>query len=375
MEASSPTTHTPVSARTGRGILLSLLLSFTGLGVVAWFTFDPVAFSGFLSFSSIVGIAVAIALVAMRVCIGGMRLSYVSRGRMSLRGGIKGQLSWDFFSNITPSAIGGGPFSAVFVARDARIPVGDATAFILFCVLLDQLWFAITLPVLVLASLFLDLIPESLGSIGLGLFLACFGGMLLWVIGFAYLTLVRPDLIERTLGYIFRMRWLRKFEERAALETERLSRRAMILRSQPPGFYAKGILLTGAYWLTRYALVVAIVAGVYLEVDVVLMLLRSAALTFASLILPTPGGAGGLEGMYVLLFGPMMPEAAVAPTLLAWRFLGFYIFIAIGVLMTTRHLSIKRKRTHTSCDGATSDVEETDVDEPAALVLQTSERG
>jgi hypothetical protein len=70
----------------------------------------------------------------------------------------------------------------------------------------------------------------------------------------------------------------------------------------------------------------------------------------------------------VLLFGPMMPEAAVAPTLLAWRFLGFYIFIAIGVLMTTRHLSLNRKRPDSSRDGA-----ETEDEKPPALVLQTSD--
>jgi hypothetical protein len=57
------------------------------------------------------------------------------------------------------------------------------------------------------------------------------------------------------------------------------------------------------------------------------------AMTLSSLVLPTPGGSGGLEGLYALFIGPLIPEALVAPTLFAWRFLGYYIFIALGAYL------------------------------------------
>ena len=59
-------------------------------------------------------------------------------------------------------------------------------------------------------------------------------------------------------------------------------------------------------------------------------------MTVSSFIIPTPGGAGGIEGLYVLFLGPMMPTALVAPTLFMWRFFGYYIFVAMGAFLFYR---------------------------------------
>ena len=67
--------------------------------------------------------------------------------------------------------------------------------------------------------------------------------------------------------------------------------------------------------------------------DAVLLVLRSAATLLVALILPTPGGSGGLEGLYALFIGPLMPQALMAPTLLLWRLLDYYLFIALGAYL------------------------------------------
>ena len=65
-----------------------------------------------------------------------------------------------------------------------------------------------------------------------------------------------------------------------------------------------------------------------------------------AVVLPTPGGAGGIEGLYALMLGPLFPEALLAPTLLTWRLMGYYIFIALGVYLTVHqvHKTIRRKK-------------------------------
>ena len=71
------------------------------------------------------------------------------------------------------------------------------------------------------------------------------------------------------------------------------------------------------------------------DLDVLLTLARTAAMTLGSLVIPTPGGSGGVEGLYALFLGPpIMPKFLVAPTLLVWRLLGYYIFIALGGYLT-----------------------------------------
>jgi hypothetical protein len=71
-----------------------------------------------------------------------------------------------------------------------------------------------------------------------------------------------------------------------------------------------------------------------------------------ALIMPTPGGAGGIEGMYALFLAPLMPTGMVAPTLLIWRLFAYYFFIAIGLVFASQ---IVRKSLVDRIDKSASD--------------------
>ena len=173
-----------------------------------------------------------------------------------------------------------------------------------------------------------------------------FLGFMVWVLIFGYSTLVRPHLLEKFVDRVCRIKGLRRFRERALGMMDQLQGRARTLRTQHPWFYIKGFLLTIAVWFSRYLLVVVILWSVYPAVDKLLVLLRTIALMLGALVLPTPGGAGGIEGLYALMVGPLIPEALVAPTLLTWRLMGYYIFIALGAYLTVHqvHKTIRRKK-------------------------------
>lgn len=329
------------------GLSLAVLL---GIGV---FTFDPDAFWKILGEMRLWPFAVALLMTVTRVFFGGCRLRFISRGRLSLMEGMRGQLAWDFFSNVTPSAIGGGPIATLYVARDRGIEVGEATAFILFSILMDQLWFALTIPLVVIASFYVPVIPASLGTLGLWTFVAIFLGMLVWSTLFAYATLFRPSLLERLADRIFSLRYLGRFHARIMEEMRAFTQRAKTLRAQPFSFYTGGFLLTAGVWLGRYLLIVFIVWGVFPTLDKMLIFLRTVAMTLGSLVLPTPGGSGGLEGLYALFIGPLLPQALVAPTLFAWRALGYYLFIALGAYLFVHQMQ-QHMQTTRSDDPATS---------------------
>ena len=318
-----------------RRIAGPLLLSVLVLLVIGYFTFDPEEFRQLRLMQRLNPwlAAAALGTLVLRVLCGGGRLAYVSDGRLDLMAGIRGQLAWDFFSNVTPSAVGGGPVAAFYVARDRGIPFGEATAFMLFAVLLDQLWFVLTVPLMLVSALWLDLFPPSIGLAGMWTLIGYFIGMSVWSAFFAYAMLFRPVLLERWADRLFRLRWLRRFHERVTSEAGQLRHRAEALSRQPPRFFVNGFLLSVGGWVSRYLLVVLVVWSVYPELDVVLFFMRTVAMMLGSLALPTPGGAGGLEGFYVLFLGPLMPQTLVAPTLLTWRILGYYLFVALGVLL------------------------------------------
>lgn len=300
----------PRTAGSVRNIVVSLLLSALVLAGVGYVTFDAAAF------------------------------------RRLIRHLRPGLLAWDFFSSVTPSVVGGGPVAAFYVARDEDLAVGESAAFMFFCVLLDQLWFLVAIPLLVLATFTIDLLPSAAGAVGVWSLLAYFGGLGVWAGLYAYATLVRPRLLVAVADWCVRWPYLRRFRETVMPEMRAYFRRARHLGSQPLSFYASGFALTALTWIARYALVVFIVRSVH-AADGLLLFARSAAMMLVGLIMPTPGGSGGLEGLYALFIGPLMPEALLAPTLLTWRLLGYYLFIALGAYLFLHQLHQEQ------ADGAT----------------------
>ncbi len=335
-----------------RGALWPILLSLVVLFVLGLFTFDPGAFGDMWRALNPKMIGAAILMVAARVLFGGWRLHHVSHHRLSFIAATRGQLAWDFASNMTPSLVGGAPLAAFFIARDSKgrnngeASMGEVTAWMLFVMLLDQFWFAMTVPAVLVAATMMEVIPASFGTVGFWSSVIYFVAFMVWTVVFAYATLFRPELIQRIADGICRIRWLRRFRGKVAGEMEHYRERARILRSQPFLFYFKGFLLSLGTWLARYFLLVFIVWSVVPHLDVTLTFFRTAALTLGSLILPTPGGAGGIEGFFALLMGPLMAKGMLVPTLLLWRILAYYIFLGFGVFLTTHtvHMTIQRRK-------------------------------
>lgn len=333
-------------------VIWPIVLGLGAVAIIGVATFEPDVFSRMAQTLNPWIMLGALAMVGSRILMGGFRLSYVSHGRLPLWGGIKGQLAWDFASNITPSLVGGAPIAAYYISKQTSGPehkgvrIGEVTAFMMFILLLDQTWFTLSVPVLLVAAMFVEVIPSSAGAVGSYVALLYFVLFMVWTVLFAYATLFRPELLGRFVDRICRIRFLRKYRERARHEMKDYAERAGALRSQPVSFFVRGLLLTGLTWTSRYFLVVFIVWSVYPSVDQFLLFMRSIAMTISSLIVPTPGGAGGIEALYALYFSSVMPSAFLVPTLVVWRILGYYIFLGIGVFMSTHqiHKSIRRKK-------------------------------
>jgi len=207
-------------------VVISLLLSALVLGVIAYLTFDASVFREMVGQVQPLILVAAVGVAFARIGVSGARLSYVSQGRLSLRGGTRGQLAWDFFSSVTPSVVGGGPIAAFYVARDQNITVGESAAFMFFCILLDQLWFVVAIPVLIIANFYVDLLPEAAGAVGLWSLMAYFAGLLVWAAVYAYATLFRPRLLMGMVNWCLKWPYLRRIRTRVMKEMRSYVRRA-----------------------------------------------------------------------------------------------------------------------------------------------------
>lgn len=318
-----------------RNLALPVLLSVAAVGAILYLTYEPGAF-GLLAAAFRPGLlALALGCLAAHLVFGALRLRYIAQGAVPFRKGVRAQLAWEFMSAVTPSAIGGAPLASYFVAKDNGISVGSATAMMLFSMLLDQVWFALSIPIILVATASIDVFPPALGAVGAGTLTLYFLAMLAWVAFFAYATLIRPEVLERAMAWVTRRRWLRRFEARVAEEMVRMKEQARVLRGQPPRFFAVGTLLASAAWLSRYLFLLFLAWSVTPGLAWTTFLFRTGALWITVLAVPTPGGSGGMEGLFMLFLAPMLPDGFAGPILLVWRLLSYHLFLVLGLFVTS----------------------------------------
>jgi|AP95_1055475.scaffolds.fasta_scaffold18701_2 uncharacterized protein (TIRG00374 family) len=338
-----------------KGIVLPIAWGVGVLLVIAYFTWDEGAFQKFVSSVDPLIMSGAVAMVFLRVLFGGWRISFISRHALGFKAGVRSQLAWDFASNISPSLVGGAPLTAYYIARESRmssgktIAIGDVSAVMTYVMLLDQVWFSLSVPVILVSAFYMEVIPSSVGLVGLWTAIAYFILLMAYAGLFAYATLFHPELLGKVANRVFRLPFLRRYKDRVAGEMEQFSARASVLRRQKSDFFLRGFLLTSGTWMARYSLAVFVIWSFVPDVDMLLLFIRSMAMNISALVMPTPGGAGGVEGLYALFFGDLLPDTSLlVPSLLTWRILGYYIFLVFGISLSTRHIQRRTKVTKAS---------------------------
>jgi len=102
-------------------------------------------------------------------------------------------------------------------------------------------------------------------------------------------------------------------------------------------------LLTAVQWLCRYSIISILLMGLGLPAQPVLFLsLQVLVFIFLSFI-PTPGGVGGAEAIFYLLYRPFLAPDSIGAATMGWRFLTFYfllllaaaLFLILGIRATT----------------------------------------
>ena len=340
-EAAAARRRTPVWR-----VLLPVAISLGALAAVFRGTYHPGAFALVAKHFQPGLFALAVAGLGLQFVAGGLRLRHVSGGTLSPRAGIRGQITWDFMSALAPPAVGGAPFAALFVSRENELPYGQVTAVMLFTMLMDQMWFAIAIVGMYVSAIWLPVFPTQYGAASVGTIAVYLGGLLVYIAFFAYATLFRPELIEKVAGVVVRLPFLRRFEPTVRRETKRLGQQARRLRHRPLRFYVIGIGYTALYWVARYGILLMVALSFVADVPqtygnfplygsfrATLYVIRTAGLWLAGLIMPTPGGAGGIEALAVLYLGPLLPDGFIGPVLIVWRLLTYYFVLGIGLVV------------------------------------------
>lgn len=305
-------------------------------GVIYW-TYTPGVLK-FLSKNRLPGLFLALFVSLLRVWFSAAKIRFLSERKLNWWASIRVVLAWDFTSAVTPSTIGGAPLATYAMTKEG-LKLGDSGAIILYGVLLDQIWFAMAIPILLFSGLFYEVVPAEIGLVGdvsMGLLyvgLLSYGGLL------AYGVLVNPAAIKKVVKFVFKLPILRRMGDKVEEEAENLEEYAHQLRKKPFSFLLKAFTLSTLSWLMRIALPTIVVLSL-LPAPEVLSVLRSLAMNLAFLVVPTPGGSGGVEGLFVLFQGPLISrEGFIGLAVFLWRIISYYISIGLGIMATTWYVN------------------------------------
>ena len=320
-------------------LFISIALSVISMGLVIYWTYTPGVLQH-LAPKRLPGLFLAVIVSLMRVWFSAAKIRFLSGSKLDWVASIRIVLAWDFTSAVTPSTIGGAPM-ATYVMTKEGLKLGDAGAITLYGVLLDQLWFAIAVPILLVSSFYFEVVPQEAGFVGDFSMALLYAGLLTYAGVLAYGVLVNPAVIRKALNVLFKLPFLRRFSKKIEEEAENLEKYAHQLRKKPLSFLLKAFFLSTMSWIMRIALPTIVILSL-LPAPEVLSILRSLAMNLAFLIVPTPGGSGGVEGLFVVFQGPLIErEGFIGLAVFLWRIISYYISIGLGMMATTWYLNQK----------------------------------
>ena len=322
-----------------RYLVLSISLSLATMAAVIYYTYTPGVLDH-LAPKRLPGLVIALVVSFLRVWFSAAKIRFLSGEVISWGGAFRTILAWDFTSAVTPSTIGGAPMATYAMTKEG-LNLGESTAIILYSVLLDQIWFAIAIPILLVSGIFLAVVPESVGLIGTASMALVYILLLSYAALLAYGVLINPAAIKKVVKYVFNWPILRRHKDKVYAEAENLESYAHELRKKPSSFFRKAFFFSTMSWLARIALAPIVVLSL-LPANEILLVLRSLAMNLAFLLVPTPGGSGGVEGLFVVFQGSLIErESFIGLALFLWRIISYYITIAIGMFATTWYINRK----------------------------------
>lgn len=318
-------------------LAFSIGLSLAGMGVVVYLTYKPGVLEH-LAPKRLPGLFIALAVSFLRLWFSAAKIRHLSDKELGWMASFRVMLCWDFASSVTPSTIGGAPLATYAMTKEGY-QLGKSTAIILYGVLLDQMWFALAVPILLVMALFFPIVPSNLGMVGHISMLLLYLGILAYAGLMFYGVLKNPAAIKKVVNYIFKLPFLRRWQDKVVEEAENLEEYSEKLSEKSNRFLYQAFFLSTMSWICRVALPTIVVLSL-VPADVILSFLRSLAMNLAFLIVPTPGGSGGAEALFAIFQGPLMErEGFIGLAVFLWRIISYYISVGLGMMALTWYIN------------------------------------
>ena len=327
--------------------LLPVLL---GIGVVVWMfagefsNFDLTAVP--LTRRTAACLAVVVLMMVLREVGMTWRYRAITDGDLTWWQALKVCMMCEFTSAVTPSAVGGSSVAMVFMNMQG-INFGRATTLMIVTLFLDELFFVLSCPLVVLFTPLDSLFGSVAEELSVGIqwvFWGIYAVIAVWTIVLYVGIIVKPMLIKRMLLCLFKLPLLRRWKPQVEQMTDNMVAASHDLRHCSLVWWLRAFGGTALLWVPRYMLVCALFWGFLPGSDLWLVFSRQAVVWLVLMVCPTPGGSGLGEWLFTQYYADMISTATLAMIImLLWRVVNYYIYLVLGLALVPVWLKKKKE--------------------------------
>lgn len=324
-------------------IILPVFLGLLAVGYLLWRQFDPEEFAKIQwTTHTLFWILACVGLLVIRHLAYATRLRVLSQKEFSWWKCIELIFIWEFSSAVSPTSVGGSAV-AFFILAQEKLSTAKTATIVLYTVVLDGLFFILTLPLLYWLFGSSMIRPglsswSDLGPWGF-YFIFAYCVMALYTGFFYYGLFINPIQIKRTLVWFTGIGFLKRYRRKMVELGNEMVLASKELKARNWFFHFKAFVATATAWSCRFlllnCLIIAFVEGIsLLPWDQFQLYARLEAMFVIIAFSPTPGGAGFVE----VLFNGFLTDYVTNPTVgttisTIWRLLSYYSYLIAGAII------------------------------------------
>lgn len=273
------------------------------------------------------------------------RIRILTDKELSWRQSFRVIMVWEFASAMTPGVVGGAAV-AMFILNREKINMGRSTALVLITALLDELFYILIVPVLILIAGSESLFPVEFTGNFLGMefgvlevFWIAFGIIAaITVLLFAGIFIV-PQGLRSLLLFFCRLPFLRRLKEKAERTGNDIVIASIELRGKSRSFWLQAFLATGISWTGRFLVINFLIMAFAPMADQFIVFARQLSMWVLLMVSPTPGGSGIAEFAFSGFLAEFVPFGLAGMLAVLWRLISYYPYLLIGAMVIPGWLS------------------------------------
>ena len=271
------------------------------------------------------------------------RMKLMGGDELSWRAAFEVTLLWEFANTVMPSLTGGTPLMIYLLIKE-KLNAGKSTAIIFLTIFFDQLFFTLLVPIVMFFmghTAIFSTLAGTTGTVTMAFFWSIYAVLAGYVGILGFGLIGNPQVIKRFLMWIFRAKWLRKWEHLGEKTGDDLIAASAEFKGKGLGYWAKLLVSTAIAWTARFlvlnGLLIAFSPISLTFAQHSLAFGRQSALYLMMFAAITPGGSGIAEFLFSQLLSDMCPNPpGAAGMALLWRVVGFYPYMLLGIWLLPR---------------------------------------